>query len=139
MNDVPGYISAVNRCCSQQNGQVLSHLLALPVGRREITPEMRSLAGRVNAGSVKQCESRVSFGLGGLVASRLSTLAAIIGHNWAEANRHSISMYNSMLNAFREEGASWLIPVICGLSDDVRLLATEVVMLISLGSVMIFD
>ena len=128
MADLSSYISVVNRSIAQEHGRSLATLLTLPAGSREISPEMRSLAAKVsgNGALMAQMESRVSGGLGALVSSRLSALAAIASVDWAEANRHSIALYNAMLNAFREEGTGWLIPVVTRVSDDVRVLATEV-------------
>lgn len=128
MADLGSYLSVVNRSVAQENGRSLATLLTLPAGPQAISPEMRSLVAKVSGSGamMTQIENRVQGGMGVLVSSRLSALAAIASSDWTEANRYSIALYNAMLNAFREEGAGWLIPVVTRVSDDVRVLATEV-------------
>ena len=128
MTDLASYVSAVNRCIAQENGRSLATLLSLPPAQKDMSPEVRALASKVSNSSAvnAQCESRVSGGLGSMVGSRLAALAAVAAADWAEANKQAVALYNAMLNAFREEGTGWMIPVVNAVSNDLRVLATEV-------------
>ena len=128
MADLMGYISTANRYITEQNGTMLARLLSLPVGHQTITSEMKSLTSKTSGNNslIPQCETRVTGGLGSIIGCRISTLISIVSEDWNEANKFSIAMYNAILNAFREEEAGWLIPVVNTVSNDVRLLATKV-------------
>lgn len=138
MNDVASFIANANQCISRQNGTALAQLLALPVGSVAIGPEMRTLASRISNHSsmMTQCESRIPAGLGPVVGSRLSVLVSMLSADWSEANRHAIVMYNNMLNVFREEGTSWLIPVVTMISNDIRILGMEVMASLSFPAIL---
>lgn len=131
MTDLASYIAAVNRAISSEHGAALAKLLSLPPSPHALSVELRSLAGKVshNTAMMTQCEGRVGNGLGSLVGSRLGALAAVSSSNWIEANHCANAMYNHMLNAFREDGTGWMIPVVNTVSNDVRILATEVRMI----------
>jgi hypothetical protein len=130
MSDPSAFISSCNQCISREDGAGLARLLALPVGASAASPAERALGAKVGAKGggpslVSMCESRVAGGLGAAVASRLGALGAIGASDWAEANKHANALYTSVLNNFREEDSSWLIPVVVTVSNDVRVLATD--------------
>ena len=129
MSDLNVYISAINSRCSQADGNGLARLLRFPSRASLATSEMISLSSRTKdaANIVPNCEARITFnGIGTIAGNRICAVNAVLANDWAEANRCAIAAYICLLDIFKEDDENWLIPVLNAISNDLRLLATEV-------------
>jgi hypothetical protein len=131
MSELNGYISAINSRCTQGDGDGLARLLRIPPRVSVATPDMLSLSSRTkdSANIVHSCEARITFnGIGTIAGNRICAMNAVFANDWAEANRCAIAAYICLLDIFKEDDENWLIPVLNTVSNDLRLLSTEVKM-----------
>eukprot|EP01041_Mallomonas_annulata_P009576 gene9576-19901_t len=127
MTDMHTYISSVNTCIARENGKVLANLIAIPVGKMQITKEMRILVERARVVSpLTYCVSNVNDqGIAMVVGQRLLALVAIVGGDWATAYQSELAAYNSILDYFKEDSSYWVIPALTKIMNDLRLLASQ--------------
>ena len=73
------------------------------------------------------CDSNLSnSGVASVVAPVLLSLCAYDTSNWTEAYQQELNAYNAILSFYKEDATNWLAPVLVQISNDLRVLASDV-------------
>ena len=126
MSELHTFLSTINRLSQSEDGYSLAKLLQYPLGSQ--LHRMSKVIHRAKSlNVVSYCDSNLSNGgVSSAVGPVLQSLCAYADGNWNEAYQQELNAYNAILSFYKEDATNWLAPVLVQISNDLRILASDV-------------
>lgn len=126
MSELHTFLTTINRLSQSEDGYSLAKLLQYPLGSQ--LHRMSKVIHRAKSlNIVSYCDSNLSNGgVASAVAPVLQSLCAYADGNWSEAYQQELNAYNAILSFYKEDATNWLAPVLVQISNDLRILASDV-------------